>query len=202
MAQIGRNEWNLNMVGMSQSNQTGAKVKDIVEKIKPGTYELCFWQHNTKNLVYTVWSDNVVVKTLSNHHCTNVLFEGGLMQRRKDKSRARMMNQMPVPCPTQMKEYSKTFHLINKGNGKEAKYDMAGKSRKHNWSPKLVFRMFNIALNNAFVVYTELVSREGNGRDCLKMGNMVRELAHGLCQRGKPIRNRTATHRVHLRDTD
>ncbi len=53
----------------------------------------------------------------------------------------------------QMKEYSKKFHLIDKENGKEAKYDMAGKSRKHNWPPKLLFRMFNMALNNAYVVY-------------------------------------------------
>jgi hypothetical protein len=65
---------------------------------------------------------------------------------------------------------------------------MAGKSGKHNWSPKLVFCMFNMALNNAYVVYKELVGREGDGRDCLKMGKAVRELAHGLCQRGEFIR--------------
>jgi hypothetical protein len=97
------------------------------------------------------------------------------------------MHQMPVPCLAQMKEYSKMFHLIDKGNGKEAKYNMAGKSQKHNWSPKLVFCMFNMALNNAYVFYKELVTREGNGRDCLNMGKAVRELAHGLCQRGEPI---------------
>jgi hypothetical protein len=187
MAQIGRDKWKLNMVGTSQSNQTGANMKDIVEKMKPGTYESCFWQHNTKTLVYTAWLDNAVVKTLSNHHCANVLVMGGLMRRRKDNSGSRTMHQMPVPCLVQMKEYSETFHLIDNGNGKEAKYDMAGKSRKHNWSPKLVFRMFNMALNNAYVVYKELVNREGNGRDCLNMGKAVRELAHGLCQQGEPI---------------
>ena len=33
---------------------------------------------------------------------------------------------------------------------------MAGKSRKHNWSLKNVFCMFNMALNNAFIIYKEL----------------------------------------------
>jgi len=160
-------------------------VKDVVDKMKPGMYESCFWQHNTKNLVYAAWSINAVVKTLSNHHCANVLVEG-------------TMNQMPVPCPVQMKEYSETFHLRDKGNGKEEKYDMAGKSRKHKWSPKLVFRMFNMALNNAYIVYKELVGREGDGRDFLKVGNAVRELVHGLCQQGESIRKYVTTHRVHL----
>ncbi len=142
-------------------------MKDIVEKMKPGTYESCFWQHNTKNLVYAAWSDNAVVKTLSNHYCAKVLVAGGLMWRRKDDSGSRTMHQTPMPCLAQMNEYSKTFHFIDKGNGKEAKYNMAGKSRKHNWSPKLVFRMFNMALNNTFVIYKKLVSREGDERDCL-----------------------------------
>ena len=121
MAHIGRNEWKLNMVGTSQSNQTGTNVKDIVDKMKPGMYESCFWQHNTKNLVYAAWSDNTVIKTLLNHHCANVLVEGGLKRRRKEESGARTMNQTPVPSPVQMNEYSKIFHLIDKRNRKEAK---------------------------------------------------------------------------------
>jgi hypothetical protein len=177
-------------------------MKGVVEKMKPGMNNLCFWQHNTKKLVYAAWSDNAVIKTLSNHHCANVLVADGLMRRRKDHSKTRAMHQMPVPCPAQMKEYSKTFHLIDKGNRKEVKYDMAGKSRKHNWSPKLVFRMFNMALNNAYIVYKELVSREGNGRDCLNMGKAVRELVHGLCQWGEPIWKNGTTHPVHLQDMD
>jgi hypothetical protein len=166
--------------------------------MKPRTYESCFWQHNTKNLVNADWSDIAVVKMLSNHHCANVLVKGRLKWRRKNKSGARTMNQTPVPCPVQMKEYSETFHLIDKGNGNEAKYNMTGKSWKHNWSPKLVFRMFNMALNNAYFVYKELVGREGDGRDFLKVGNAVRELVHGLCQQGESIRKYVTTHRVHL----
>ncbi len=102
-----------------------------------------------KNLVYTAWLDNVIVKTLSNHHGAHVLDEGnGLMRRGKDKSGAREMRQKAVPCPAKIKEYSEIFHLIDKKeNGAEAKYDMAGQSRSHNWAPKFVFQMFNMALN-------------------------------------------------------
>ena len=32
-----------------------------------------------------------------------------------------------------------------------------GKSRLHNWSPKLVFCLYNMALNNAYKMYTALV---------------------------------------------
>ena len=70
---------------------------------------------------------------------------------------------------------------IDKGNGKEAKYHIAGASRSQNWVPKLVFQMFNMAMNNAFVVYKELVSSEGG--KVLLLEKVVRELAHGLCQK-------------------
>ena len=49
--------------------------------------------------------------------------------------------------------YCKMFHLINKGNGKEAKYNMAGKSRSHNLAPTLLFWVVNMALNDAYLVY-------------------------------------------------
>ena len=103
----------------------------------------------------------------------------------------------------------KTFHLIDRGNGKEAKYDMARESKSHKWVPKLVFRMFNMVLNNTYVIYKELVSRDGgnpfresNERACLTMGKAVRELVHGLCQWGEPIQTRVVTHPVHWRDMD
>ena len=199
MAQIGHEEWKMNMVGTAQSNRTGANVKDVIDKMKVGTYESCFWQHNNKPLVYAAWSDNAIVKTLSNHHMVlSFDTENGMMQRGKDENGSREMKQKAVTCPVQTKEYCETFHLIDKGNGKEAKYDMAGKSRSHNWAPKLVFRMFNMGMNNAYVVYKDLVSREGG--KVLLMGKAVRELAHGLCQWGEPIRNRATIHPSHLQD--
>jgi len=52
MAQIGRDEWKMNTVGTAKSNRTGANVKVVLDKMKVGTYQSCFWQHNTKHLVY------------------------------------------------------------------------------------------------------------------------------------------------------
>ncbi len=76
------------------------------------------------------------MKTLSNHHSPEVLqAASGLMRRGKDDGGSREIKQKAVPCLAQTKEYCEMFHLIDKGNGKEAKYDMAGKSRSHNWAP-------------------------------------------------------------------
>ncbi len=122
MAQIGRDEWKINMVGTAQSNWMGANVKDFVDKLKIGTYKSHFWQHESLNLVFVAWSDNAIVKTLSNHHGPKVLQAASrLMWRGKDDSGSREMTQKLVPCPAQSKEYCETFHLIDKGNGKEAK---------------------------------------------------------------------------------
>ena len=60
--------------------------------------------------------------------------------------------------------------------------------------------MFNMAMNNATVIYRELVNREG-GKPLL-MGKMVRKLAHSLCQRGEPIWKMAMTHPSHLQDMD
>ena len=53
MAQIGRDEWKINMVGTAQSNRTRANVKNIIDKLKIGTYKSHFWQHESLNLVLT-----------------------------------------------------------------------------------------------------------------------------------------------------
>ena len=159
--------------------------------------------HNNKNLVYAAWSDNAIVKTLSNFHgALSLDAKNGVMRRGKDENGSREMKQKAVSCPAQTKEYCETFHLIDNGNGREAKYDMAGATRSHNWAPKLVFRMFNMAINNAYVMYRELVSRQWDGGKPLLMGKAVRELAHSICQQGEPIRNRATTHPSHLRDID
>ncbi len=189
------------MVGTSQSNRVGAAVKDICDKMKIGTYDSAIWEHNSKNLVFAAWSDNAIVKTLSNFHGATILdAENGLMRRCKDKNKKREMKQKPVPCPAQTKDYCEMFHLIDKGNGAEAKYDMARKSRSHNWAPKLVFRLFNMAMNNAYVMYKELIARDGG--NAMPMGRSMKELAHALCQRGESIRRYAPTHPAHLRDID
>ncbi len=50
----------------------------------------------------------------------------------------------------QMRDYCEIFHQIDKGNGAEANYDLGGKSRLHNWLPKLILRLYNMVLNNAY----------------------------------------------------
>ena len=65
-----------------------------------------------------------------------------------------MKDPAPVDCPEQMMAYCKIFHLIDKENGVEYRYTMAnGGSKTHGWTPKLLFRLFNMTLNNAYKIY-------------------------------------------------
>jgi hypothetical protein len=82
----------------------------------------------------------------------------GVLRKKRDEVGKRERHKMEVPCPAQTKDYCATFHLIDKGNGAEALYNLGGRSRVHNWSPKLVFRFFNMALNIAYKMYTALVA--------------------------------------------
>ena len=129
------------MVGMAQTNRMGAPAAADVQKLKVGTYVSIFWQNRMLNLCYVVWSDNNKVKTLSNFHSPVVLEVGLDMLRKMRVDGKRDRDKSEVPCSVQMKDYCETFHLIDKGNGAEANYDMGGESRSHNWSPKLVFRL-------------------------------------------------------------
>ncbi len=122
---------------------------------------------------------------LSNFHGPEILDAGiGVLRKKRDKDGKRERHKMDVPCPAQTKDYCNTSHLIDKGNGAEASYDLGGKSRLHNWSPKLVFWLFNMALNNAYKMYTALVKERRPERRFLPMGDAVRELMHDLCQKG------------------
>ena len=126
------------MAGTAQSNHTGAAVKEEAKKLKIGSHESIRFQHKKMPLCFAVWADNNLVKTLSNFHCPTVLKAGdGVLRKKRGSDGKREMKRSDVPCPTKNKYYSKTFHLIDKGNGIEAKYDMGGHSKKHNWSPKI-----------------------------------------------------------------
>ena len=46
MAQIGRHEWKMNMVGTTAENCTGADVKEDKKGMKKGTYDSIMYQHN------------------------------------------------------------------------------------------------------------------------------------------------------------
>eukprot|EP00957_Ditylum_brightwellii_P161639 12306868-Ditylum_brightwellii.AAC.1 len=91
------------------------------------------FQHNTEPLVYAMWADNNIVRTLSNCHPPQVIIDSLMRKKKTDGVRDRV--QSPVPYPLQSKYYSEIFHLINKGNCNEAKYDIGMETHKHGWTP-------------------------------------------------------------------
>jgi hypothetical protein len=119
MAQIGRHEWGMNMVGTSNKIQVGADAKERKKGMKKCTYETVMFQHNTKALNYALWADNNIVCTLSNCHPPQIIIDG--LRRKKKTDGVRDRAQSAVPCPIQNQYYSETFHLIDKGNANEAK---------------------------------------------------------------------------------
>ena len=107
--------------------------------MKKRTYEYKMWQHNTRSLVAAIWSDNGLVKTLSNYH-QPIIVADGLMRKKMGADKVRDKHQSPVDAPKQNIDYSKTFHQIDKGNMIESRYVLAKQgSKKHGWSPKLSF---------------------------------------------------------------
>ena len=107
--------------------------------MKKRTYEYKMWQHNTRSLVAAVWSDNGLVKTLSNYH-KPVIVADGLMRKKMGADKVRDKHQPPVDAPKKNIDYSKTFHQIDKGNMIESRYVLGKQgSKKHGWSPKLSF---------------------------------------------------------------
>jgi hypothetical protein len=96
-----------------------------------------------------VWRDNNFVKTLSNFHST-VIIRGGMRRKRRDlQTKRREKEQSDDDCSQQQKDHCMTYHLIDKGNGAEAKYDLSTESHLHGWPPKLAARYFNMNINNA-----------------------------------------------------
>lgn len=154
----------------------------------------------TKHLTYAPWSDNNIVKTLSNFHSSIVLPAGdGLLPRRRVDG-VQEQDQTEVSCPLQQKDYSETFHLINKGNGKESKYDMGGQTKGHNWAPKLTMRYWNFSLDNAHMMYKALVKQYTPDRQAMSMAECVKFLAHSLMQCGPSMRAKAPEHPSFTRD--
>ena len=201
MAQIMRKIWGINALGTAQANRVGADVSEAKAELTVGTYESRVFQHILKPLVYALWSDNNIVKTLSNFHSPKLLKAGqGVLRKKKGADGKREQHKTAVTCPDQSKDYTLTFHLIDRGNGTEASYDLGGKSRLHNWTPKLVFRLFNMAFNNARLVYLALSAKHSPGVRTLPMPKCINELAHDLMQSGPAMRRRAAEHPLPSRD--
>ncbi|OEU06056.1 hypothetical protein FRACYDRAFT_256571 [Fragilariopsis cylindrus CCMP1102] len=95
-----------------------------------------------------------------------------------------------VNCPEQQWVYCQTYHLIDKGNGSEAKYDLSTESHLHGWSPKLASRFFNMNLNNAYNIYKYLYTKYHPDRTPMIMRSCINDLTHSLLQQGSEIRTR------------
>jgi hypothetical protein len=188
------------MVGTAQANRTGTNV-DCTKLMKKGTYSSIYWQHVWQSLCFAVWSDNALVRMLSNFHGPEILGVGmGVLQKKWDSNGKQERTKTEVPCPVQTRNYCNTFHLIDKGNGAEANYNMGEKSCLHNWLPKLIFWLYNMSINNAYNMYKALVKQHTPEQKILDMGNAVRELTHDLCQRGPEMWKLRAEHPSWTRD--
>ena len=140
-----------------------------------------------------MWSDNALVRTLSNFHGPVILEAGrGVLQKKRDGDEKRERTKTEVPCPAQTQDYCKTFHLIDKIWG--------GRAVCNNWSSKLIFWLCNMSLNNAYKMYKALVKQHTPEQRILDTGNAVRELTHNLCQRGPVMRKLSAEHQCWMRD--
>ena len=99
IGQISREVWKINFVGTCHSDRTGAEVKETKNKMTVGTYESIIYQHTSKALVYTMWANNTIVKTLSNFHLPEVLAIGAGMLRRGKHDGVWDAHKTEVPCP-------------------------------------------------------------------------------------------------------
>ena len=194
MCQVGREEWKINMVGTCQTDRCGAgplaKAACKAKEIQINTHDSLLYQHKTKPLTYAVWGDNNFVKTLSNFH-SPVLLRGGMKRKRRNpQTKRRERDFSDVDCPDQQKTYCKTYHKIDKGNGAEAKYDIATESHLHGWQPKLAARYFNMNANNAYKIYVCLYKKNHPGREPMELRDCITNLTHSLLQQGPEMRQR------------
>jgi hypothetical protein len=119
MAMIGCDVWRIDMVGTAQANCTGADI-DCTKSMKKRTYKAIGWQHVWRSLCFAVWSNNALVRTLSNFHGPEILEAGmGVLRKMRDEDGKRERHKTKVPCPAQTKDYCNTFHLIDKAGGEE-----------------------------------------------------------------------------------
>ena len=92
------------------------------------------WQHNTQSLVAAIWSDNGIVKTLSNYH-HSIIVADGLMRKKMGDNNVQEKHQLPVDAPKQNIDYSDTFHqIVKKGNMIESRCVLGKQgSKKHGY---------------------------------------------------------------------
>jgi hypothetical protein len=112
-------------------------------------------------------------------------------KKRNPRTKRREREFSDVNWPDQQKTYcSSTYHIIDKGNGAEARYDIAIELHLHGWGPKLAARYFNMNLNNAYKIYFCLYNKHHPGRDPMKMRDCINNLTHSLLQQGPSMREK------------
>ena len=128
---------------------------------------------------------NNFVKSLSNFH-SPLLLRGGMKRKKRNlQTRKRERDFNDVDCPIQQKIYCCTYHLIEKGNVAEAKYDLSTESHSHGWGLKLADRYFNMDMNNAYKVYKFLYYKHHPGiKEMLLKQCIINNLTHSLLQQG------------------
>jgi hypothetical protein len=130
------------------------------------------------------------VKTLSDFHSPVILRGGMRRKKRNPRTKRRERDFSFVDCPDQQKTYCSTYHIFDKGNGAEAKYDISTESHLHGWPPKLAARYFNMNSNNAYKVYYCLYKKHHPGRDPMPLRDCINNLTHSLLQQGPSMRER------------
>ena len=85
LAQIGHEEWKINMVDTCQLNYCGAPINKVLKTykdvMKVGIHESVLFQHKSKPLNCTIWCDNSHIKTLLNFLALTII--EGVIKRRK-----------------------------------------------------------------------------------------------------------------------
>jgi hypothetical protein len=83
-----------------------------------------------------------------------------------------------------------TYHLIDKGNGAEAKYDLSTESHLHGWTPKLAAHYFNMNIYNAKKLFYYLYKKYHPDPVVMPIKEGIHNLTHSLLQRGDDMRQR------------
>ena len=71
-------------------------------KHEKGTYKSIIFQHDSEELVLAMWSNNNIVRTLSNFHYPNIVEDG--LNRKKKVDGKHDHAQTPMQCPQQNKD--------------------------------------------------------------------------------------------------
>jgi hypothetical protein len=195
MCLVGRYVWLFNFVGTVISSRTGAgslgKAACLANEIVIGGHESLLFQHNTHPLMYAVWGDNNFVRTLSNFH-SPIVVPNGIMRRCRDPiTKVRAREPTEVNISEQQLAYCDTYYVIDKGNGIEAKYDLACESHLHGWSPKLSLRYINMTSNNSYNFFCALYKKYHPSRDPMELKDCINNVTHSLLQEGEDIRQRS-----------